>query len=121
MKRNEKLDADIAKGLKPIKPKTPRFYLLLKIHKEGNPGRPVISSVDCHTSRIYAFVDYHIQDSAQSLKSYVNPIQYGLFLKHYGMGGGGIMAPLVTWLFLKVEGQNLVAWGILMCLLQKWY
>ena len=24
----------------------------------------------------------------------LNPIQYGLFLKHYGMGGGGIMAPL---------------------------
>ena len=31
----------------------------------------MISSVDCHTSRISAFVDYHIQDSAQSLKSYV--------------------------------------------------
>ena len=71
MKRNEELDADIALGLKPIEPKTPRFYLLPKIHKEGNPGRPVISSVDCHTSRISAFVDYHIQDSAQSLKSYV--------------------------------------------------
>ena len=27
-------------------------------------------------------------------------------------GGGGIMAPLVTSLFLKVEGQNLEAWGI---------
>ena len=40
----------------------------------------------------------------------LNPIQYGLFLKHYGMWGGDwdIMAPLVTLLFLKVEGQNLV-------------
>ena len=27
--------------------------------------------------------------------------------------------PLVTLVFLKVEGQNLVAWGILMCFLQK--
>ena len=36
------------------------------------------------------------------------------------MGGGGIMAPLVTLVFLKVEQQNLVAWGILTCLLQKW-
>ena len=35
------------------------------------------------------------------------------------MGGGGIMAPLVTLLLLKVEGQNFVAWGILMCFLQK--
>ena len=48
----------------------------------------------------------------------LNPIQYGLFLKHYGMGGG-IMAPLVTFVFLKVEGQDFVACGILMCFLQK--
>ena len=41
-----------------------------------------------------------------------NPIQYGM---------GGHYAPLVTSLFLEVEGQNLVAWGILMCLLQKWH
>ena len=46
--------------------------------------------------------------SENALLDYLNPIQYGLFLKHYGMGGGGgIMAPLVTLLFLKVEGQNL--------------
>ena len=71
MKNNNELDEDIAEGLKPIEPRTPRFYLLPKIHKEGNPGRPVISSVNCHTSKISSFVDYHIQDSAQSLKSYV--------------------------------------------------
>ena len=51
----------------------------------------------------------------------LNPIQYGLFLKHYSMGGGGIMAPLVTLLFLKIEGQNLVGSGILTCFLQKWH
>ena len=28
---------------------------------------------------------------------------------------------VVTSVFLKIEGQNLVAWGILMCLLQKWH
>ena len=32
---------------------------------------------------------------------------------------GGIMPPLVTLLFLKVEEQNLVAWRILMCFLQN--
>ena len=56
------LDEDIADGLKPIEPRMPRFYLLPKIHKEGNSGRPVISSVNCHTSKISSFVDYHIQD-----------------------------------------------------------
>ena len=34
---------------------------------------------------------------------------------------GAIMAPIVTSLFLKVEGQNLGTWDILMCLLQKWH
>ena len=37
------------------------------------------------------------------------------------MGGGGHYDPLVTLVFLKVEEQNLVAWGILICLLQKWH
>ena len=36
-------------------------------------------------------------------------------------GGGALWPPLVTSLFLKVEGQNLGTWGILMCLLQKWH
>ena len=70
-RNNHELDEDIAEGLKPIEPRTPRFYLLPKIHKDGNPGRPVISSVNCHTSNISSFVDYHIQDSVKSLKSYV--------------------------------------------------
>ena len=71
MKNNNELDKDIAEGLKPIELRTPRFYLLPKIHKEDNPGRPVILSVNCHTSKISSFIDYHAQDSAQSLKSYV--------------------------------------------------
>ena len=29
------------------------------------------------------------------------------------------MAPLVTLVFLKVEGQNLLTWGTLMCFLQR--
>ena len=47
-KKNNELDEDIAEGLKPLEPCTPRFYLLPKIHKENNPGRPVISSVEPH-------------------------------------------------------------------------
>ena len=71
-RNNHELDEDTAEGLKPIEPRTPRFYLLPKIHKEPSfPGRLVISSVNCHTSSISSFVDYHIQDSAKSLKSYV--------------------------------------------------
>ena len=40
---------NISEGLKPENPKTPHFYLKPKIYKESNPGRPVISSINCHT------------------------------------------------------------------------
>ena len=55
------LSEEIAEGLKTDNPRTPHFYLLPKIHKEGNPGRPVVSSIDSHTSKISKYVDYHIQ------------------------------------------------------------
>ena len=45
--------------------------MLPKIHKQNNPGRPVISFIDCNTSNISQFVDYHLQDHVQKLPSYV--------------------------------------------------
>ena len=41
--------------------KTPEFHRLPKIHKANIPGRPVISSVNCHTSRISEFLDYYLE------------------------------------------------------------
>ena len=35
--------------------------------------------------------------------------------------GGHYAPPPVTLVFLKVERQNLVTWGILMCVLKKWH
>ena len=35
-----------AKALKTTNPKTPRFYMLPKVHKPGVPGRPIISAID---------------------------------------------------------------------------
>ena len=46
LKGSNELSPEIADGLKPSEPKTPRLYILPKIHKEGNPGRPVVSSVN---------------------------------------------------------------------------
>ena len=45
--------------------------MLPKIHKEGNPGRPVVSSIDSHTSKISKYVDYYIQPISKEIKSYV--------------------------------------------------
>ena len=68
---NNELSKDITDGLKPVNATTSRFYLLPKIHKEGSPGRPVVSSVNSHTSKISKFVDHHIQPLAKGLISYV--------------------------------------------------
>ena len=71
LKLDGKLDEKIAEQLKPRNPRTPRMYLLPKIHKPGNPGRPVVSSIGCHTERISKYVDHYLQPINQSLPSYV--------------------------------------------------
>ena len=48
----------VAEGLKTEKTRTPKFCLRPYIPKRGNPARPVISSVNCHTSNILKYVDY---------------------------------------------------------------
>ena len=51
--------------------KTPELHLLPKFHKANNLGRPVVSSVNCNTSRISEFVDYYLETEVKKLKSYV--------------------------------------------------
>ena len=57
--------------MKVTEVKTPKLYLLPKIHKEGNPGRPVVSLIDCATSKISEYVDYHLQPIVEETESYV--------------------------------------------------
>ena len=73
--KNDKLIAEnIAKGLQVQQPETPKFYIRGKIHKTGNPGRPVISSVNCHTYTNSKYVDFHLQPIVESIPSYVRDI-----------------------------------------------
>ena len=65
LQRQNHLPKKIAEGLKQPVARTPRLYLLPKIHKAGNPGRPVVSSIDCHTSKISEYVDYHLTVSPE--------------------------------------------------------
>ena len=51
-KKERILDEKIANALKATDVKTPHFYLLPKIHKPNNPGRPVVSSINCHIKNI---------------------------------------------------------------------
>ena len=46
------LDEKIGNDLLSSEAKTPQFKMLSKVHKEGNPGRPVVRSIDCHTTKI---------------------------------------------------------------------
>ena len=71
LKKQKLINEKYAEGLKRNDPKTPKFYPRLKIHKEGNPGRPVVSSVNCHTANISKYVDYHLQPIVKAIPSYV--------------------------------------------------
>ena len=46
-----------AKNLILQTPRTLRFYLLPKIHKENNPGRPIVSACNCPTENIASYLD----------------------------------------------------------------
>ena len=52
-------------------PRCGRFYLLPKIHKFGNPGRPVVSTVSFPTSLISKFLDDQLQPLVQNLDSFI--------------------------------------------------
>ena len=51
-KKRKSLQKKTTEVLKLINSKTPKFYIAPKIHKENNHWRPVINSVNCHTSEI---------------------------------------------------------------------
>ena len=54
---NGDLDMDTGQLLRPANSRTPIFYMLPKIHKLNNPGRPVICSVNSHTEKLSAYVE----------------------------------------------------------------
>jgi len=53
------------------KPRTPHFYLLPKIHKPNNPGRPILSGNDGPTERISQYLDYFLRPIASQVDSYI--------------------------------------------------
>ena len=69
--KEDLLSKHISEVLKTEKPKTPHFYLRPKVHKKGNPGRSVTSSINCHTSKIPKYVDYHFQPIVKEIPSCV--------------------------------------------------
>ena len=64
---NEKVANDSLRS----KAKTLQFNMLPKVHKERNPGRSMVSSIDCHTTKILKYIDNQLQPHVKELKSYV--------------------------------------------------
>lgn len=67
----ENLSAKDINLLSKPNPRTPTFYILPKIHKPGNPGRPIVSSYGSPTEMISAFIDQHLQPIVTGLPSFV--------------------------------------------------
>ena len=79
------IDDESAKYLKENSPKPGRFYTIPKMHKQGNPGRPIVSSNSHPTERISQFVDHHLQPLVTKLPSYIKDTTHfrsGLNLFH---------------------------------------
>ena len=71
LKNENLLTSKTEKSLLEEKIQTPEFHFLPKINKANIPGRPIISSVNCHTGKISEFVDYYLQPEVKKLKFYV--------------------------------------------------
>ena len=60
-----------AKSLIVPTPKTSRFYLLSKIHKPNNPGRPIVSACSCPTENIASYLDQIMSPLLCNLNTYL--------------------------------------------------
>jgi hypothetical protein len=58
--------------LSPAGSRAARFYLLPKIHKPGNPGRPIVSGNGSPTENISLFVDHFIKPLVPQAPSYIH-------------------------------------------------
>ena len=68
--KNYLLPSTACKLIHPC-PKTSNFYMLPKIHKENCPGRPIVSTYDCHTVYISKFLDIILSPLVQELPSFI--------------------------------------------------
>ena len=52
-------------------PRTSNFYMLPKIHKPNNPGRPIVNGIGSITEGISAYVDQQIRYLVPRIQSYL--------------------------------------------------
>ena len=59
-------------------PRCSKFYALPKIHKVGNPGRPIVSACSCPTELISKYLDGVLQPIVSSLPTYIKDTNHAL-------------------------------------------
>ena len=52
-------------------PRTPNFYMLPKVHKPNNPGRPIGNGIGSITEKISAYADHEIRYLVPRIPSYL--------------------------------------------------
>ena len=55
------IDDKMKKTLYNKAPRTPHFYMLPKIHKQNNPGRPIVNGIGSITEKISVYVEQQIR------------------------------------------------------------
>ena len=63
-------------------PRTSKFYLLPKIHKPGNPGRPIVSACNYPTELLATYLDMITKPLVENLPSYVKDTNHMLDIAH---------------------------------------
>lgn len=69
--KNKTINETTARSLIPLSPVAGKFYLLPKIHKVNNPGRPIVSGIGTVTENLSRYVDNLICDIPPSFPSFI--------------------------------------------------
>ena len=76
----DQITEDLHKILSRPHPRTSNLYLLPKIHKANNPGRPIINSIGSLTETLSAFIDEILRKYSKLAKSFVKDTSHFLHL-----------------------------------------
>ena len=65
------MNEKVANNLLSSEAKITQFKMLPKVHKEANSGRPMVSSINYHATKISKYIDNQLQPHVKELMSYV--------------------------------------------------
>ena len=102
------INEDLYKILYRANPRTSNLYLLPKIHKKNNPGRPIINSVGSLTETLSAFIDEILRKYSKLARSYVKDTSHFLQINNdVNINQGDLIATVdVTALYTNIPHQD---------------